>query len=106
MSDLFEFFEIFEDGLFRNLQENKNEKMSRSLLKINPMDLYNDDQFRVRFRMSKNTASDMLKLIENKIFWFNKSGDPTPPMIQLFVTLRILATGTFQQVDGDLFNLS
>jgi hypothetical protein len=97
------------DYLYLNQIEDDDssiERIQRRLTVTNPLNFYDDKEFKKRFRMSKSCASILCSQIESKIkrgvFRFNTMN----PMIQLLATLRVLASGTFQIIDGDLFEVT
>src|SRR5580700_2123839 len=100
----FEVFYLFDEGLFErgNQRRRFNNLIDRRILKCDPLTMFEDEQFRRRFRMSKDTAKMFCGFIEDRINWLSKRNDPTPTIIQFLSTVRVLATGTFQEVDGDL----
>ncbi|XP_030760951.1 putative nuclease HARBI1 [Sitophilus oryzae] len=68
----------------------------------NPIEKYNDVEFRKRFRFSKPIVQHiLLPIVEDQEQTTNR-GLPVPPIIGLLVTLRFYATGSFQIVCGDL----
>lgn len=76
------------------------------LSKQDHFDALDEEKFRRRYRMSKTSFEKLLQMIENGIKWVDHRNDPTPNHIQLQVALRFYATGSFQQVSGDLVGLS
>jgi hypothetical protein len=65
----------------------------------NPMEFYDNEEFRRRFRFSKNTVHLVLMpLVFNnqQLSGSNNRGLPIPPIFQLLLTLRFYATGNFQ----------
>lgn len=62
----------------------------------NPMHFYTDQEFKKRYRFSKETVQHtILPLIDN-IQFINRRGLPFPPLMMLLISLRFYATGTFQ----------
>ncbi|KAG0416199.1 hypothetical protein HPB47_006623 [Ixodes persulcatus] len=72
---------------------------------LNNMEIYNDAQFLARYRFTKATVQELLSLLPLKETG-DKRGLPLTPMLQLLVTLRFYAAGTFQSVTGDLVHVS
>ncbi|XP_050027901.2 putative nuclease HARBI1 [Dermacentor andersoni] len=73
--------------------------------RLNPLELYTDEEFRSRYRFSKQSVVLLLKelrLNRND----DKRGEPLPPVLKLLITLRFYATGAMQTVVGDLVNVS
>ncbi|KAH7932717.1 hypothetical protein HPB49_001692 [Dermacentor silvarum] len=71
----------------------------------NPMELYNNQQFLLRDRCSKETARELLLLLPLEVSENNR-GLPLSPMLQLLLALRFYGAGAFQIVTGDLINVS
>ncbi|XP_065295942.1 putative nuclease HARBI1 [Dermacentor albipictus] len=73
--------------------------------RLNPLELYSDEEFRSRYRFSKQSIVLLLKelrLNRND----DKRGEPLPPVLKLLITLRFYASGAMQTVVGDLVNVS
>ena len=83
----------------------RRKRIVKNYSDMDMVDKYNDEQFRERYRMKKSTFNELLQEISESLDKPTKRGNPVPPKVQLLVTLRYLATGTFQQVDGDLLGL-
>lgn len=66
----------------------------------NPLNHYADDEFQQRYRFDKETVHDILQMIEYGLTKLTNRGQPISPMLELLITLRFLATGSFQQKDG------
>ena len=69
-------------------------------------EMYDEEQFRSRFRLTKDGFREMLNIIEADIPAHNERGNPIPAEIKLLLTLRYYATGTFQEACGDLCYIS
>lgn len=67
---------------------------------------YDDEQFRSRYRLTKDAFQEFLAMIRADIQAHNDRGRPIPADIQLLITLRFYATGTFQLACGDLCEIS
>ncbi|XP_070386061.1 putative nuclease HARBI1 [Dermacentor albipictus] len=73
--------------------------------RLNPLELYSDDEFRSRYRFSKQSIVLLLKELRlNRNH--DKRGEPLPPVLKLLITLRFYSTGAMQTVVGDLVNVS
>ena len=68
--------------------------------------MYDEEQFRIRFRLTKDGFRVILNIIEEDISAHNERGNPIPAHIKLLVALRYYTTGTFQQACGDLCDIS
>jgi hypothetical protein len=61
----------------------------------NPLEFYNDGQFKLRFRVTKCTfLNEILPLVSQDTS--TNRGLPIPPIIQAAIVLRFYATGNFQ----------
>ena len=69
-------------------------------------DQYDEDQFRSRYRLTKDGFRALLEIIYPSIAPHNDRGKPIPADIQLLLALRFYATGTFQLACGDLTYIS
>ena len=74
--------------------------------KSNPIKLFDDDEFRNRYRLTKEAFHDLLKLCEPHLKTANNRGLPISILLKLCAVLRFFATGSFQIVTGDLEGLS
>ncbi|KAH9367537.1 hypothetical protein HPB48_001629 [Haemaphysalis longicornis] len=73
--------------------------------RLNPMELYSDDEFSFRYRFSKVAVMKMLEELcmrENS----DRRGAPLPPLLKLLIALRFHGSGAMQTVVGDLVNVS
>ena len=57
---------------------------------------YDEEQFWNRYRLTKAAFRELLEIIRPDISAHNDRGKPIPADIQLLLTLRFYATGTFQ----------
>lgn len=71
----------------------------------NPMELYDDAEFLLRYRFSKQAVQQLLLTLPLQTNT-DRRGCPVPPLLQLLVALRFYGAGTFQIVSGDLVNIS
>ncbi|KAH8027832.1 hypothetical protein HPB51_010478 [Rhipicephalus microplus] len=69
------------------------------------MQHFTDSEFLARYRFTKSSVK---KLLERLTFEESCSmcGHPLPPELQLLITLRFHAAGTFQVLMGDFVNVS
>ena len=67
---------------------------------------YDEEQFRSRFRLTKDGFRTLLDMLRHNLSGHNERGRPTSVDIQLLLTLRCYATGTFQLACGDLCDIS
>ena len=74
--------------------------------RFNPLEEYDDEDFRLHFGLSKDSVSDLAKILDEDLQHQTRRGLPLTPMQQVLIALRFYATGTFQRVIGDLFGVS
>ncbi|KAL0861600.1 hypothetical protein ABMA27_009099 [Loxostege sticticalis] len=67
---------------------------------------YDDEDFRIRFRLSKAAVYDLLIKIENNLEFISERNQSISPMNQLLATLRFYATNNSQLTIGDYSGLS
>ncbi|GLV40059.1 hypothetical protein CBL_02944 [Carabus blaptoides fortunei] len=66
----------------------------------NPFETYDEVEFKLRFRFSKQAVQNFLQLIDTKLEPIqNKRGLPVSKMNQLLVALRFYATGREEQTE-------
>ena len=58
-------------------------------------EMYDEEQFRSRFRLTKDGFWEILNIIEADISAHNERGNPIPAEIKLLLTLRYYATVTY-----------
>lgn len=66
----------------------------------------NDDDFERKFRLPKDMVNHLLEKIQSLLEPPSFLNNPISPKLQLLITLRFYATGTFQTVLEDLFGVS
>ena len=74
--------------------------------RLNSLEEYDDEDFRLRFRLTKDSVSDLVKILDKDLQHQTRRGLPLTPMQQVLIALEFYATGTFQRVIGDLFGVS
>ncbi|XP_067123241.1 putative nuclease HARBI1 [Centruroides vittatus] len=73
----------------------------------NPMEIYSEDEFRIRYRFSKSGFVRILNHIGDEIRHLDGRGLPLTTEQQLLTALRFYATaaGSYQRVAGDLIGV-
>ena len=71
----------------------------------NPLDMYDDVDFRQRFRLTRGTVLKLIAHIED-LEPLRQTVGAVPLHLQVLLGLRFSATGSFQRVCGDLFGVS
>ena len=66
---------------------------------------YDEEQFHGRYRVTKAGFRELLDIIRPGIAAHNDRGKLIPIDVQLLLTLRFYATGTFQMACGDLCDI-
>ncbi|KAI2643094.1 hypothetical protein H4Q32_027983 [Labeo rohita] len=92
-----------------NLNENQRaqQRPARVLLdRSDPLPYFDDTAFQGRFRMYKQHALEIISLLEPTLSCLSLRGRPLPSSLQVLLTLRFLATGTFHRETGDLCGAS
>ena len=74
--------------------------------RLNPLEEYDDEDFQLHFRLTKDSISDLVKILDKDLQHQTRRGLPLTSMQQRLIALRFYATGTFQRVIGDLFSVS
>ena len=88
-------------------QNTPQTRIRRYLLdKTNPLESFQDEEFRTRYRLTKSAVVDLMTICERDLAKPNNRGLPIPPLLKLTATLRFYAAGCFQIVAGDLEGLS
>ena len=63
----------------------------------NPMEFYNEEEFRMRFRFHKQTVLDsLLPIVVEDLSKVNNRGLPLPPLTKLLIAIRFYATASYQ----------
>ena len=65
-----------------------------------------NEDFRLRFRLTKDSVSDLVKILDKDLQHQTRRGLPLTPMQQVLIALKFYATGTFQRVIGNLSSVS
>ncbi|KAI4463265.1 hypothetical protein MML48_4g00015453 [Holotrichia oblita] len=73
----------------------------------NPIEYYNNFEFKRRYRFDKRIVNDvLLPMVNGHLEKPSNRGLPLPPMLCLLITLRYYATGNYQIVSADLRGVS
>ncbi|XP_050704110.1 putative nuclease HARBI1 [Eriocheir sinensis] len=92
-------------GQWEDLAIRRRTRLFRS--RRDPFEMYSEEEFTQRFRLSKQVTLDLLSKIQHLLpDSTRKRGLPIPPRLQLLVTLRYYATGSFQLDMGDCCDMS
>ena len=94
------------DNLQR-LQQIENIPRNRHYLSdiSNPLEHLEDYEFQAIFRFSKDTVRSVFEMISDDLSTFFGKVSNISPMLQLLASLRFFATGSFQNIAGDLLHI-
>ena len=73
--------------------------------RLNPLEVYTDDELFERYRFRRATIVFLLDMIGRDLLDSSRN-NALPPMLQLFVCLRFFATGAFHKLIGDSMHIS
>ena len=73
--------------------------------RLHPLDAYNDEEIRVRYRLTRPLIIDLHDLIYLDIEPQTNRNHAVPAMLQIFGAIRYYASRTFQTVVGDSIGL-
>ena len=73
--------------------------------RTNPFDMYSDHDMFMRYRFGKGDLWQICDVLSDELSFANARLGSTSPIIQLLLTLRILACGGFLLDTGDSFGL-
>ncbi|XP_066593204.1 putative nuclease HARBI1 [Prorops nasuta] len=74
--------------------------------RVNYLECLDDVDFKMRFRLNKDTVLMVLSLINDDLQFSSNKNHATPPLIQLLLTLRMYSTGSFLITMGDFSGVS
>ena len=74
--------------------------------RTNPFDMYSDHDMFMRYRFGKGDLWQICEVLSDELSFANARLGSTSPIIQLLLTLRILACGGFLLDTGDSFGLT
>ncbi|XP_062599917.1 putative nuclease HARBI1 [Saccostrea cucullata] len=88
------------------LEENKIRRNRIFRDRLNPLDAYDDAEILSRYRMTRQCLMDVIDIVRKDVSHETKRSHALTPEEQTFAALRYYATGSFQQVVGDILGLS
>jgi len=71
-----------------------------------PLDILDDDELVMRYRLNRQCIVDLCDLLANDLQRSTRRSGALSVSTQVLVALRYFATGSFQRVDGDLHGIS
>ncbi|RVE50827.1 hypothetical protein evm_004576 [Chilo suppressalis] len=102
--DIFDLIEDEFDDFFHRMTGPRREPIFR--YRFNNMEKYDDTDFKMRFRLSKEAVIHVFSLIEQSITTSTSRNYAVKPMDRLLLTLRYYVTGSFLGVVGDFTGVS
>ena len=87
-------------------EKRKSKDRRINYLALDVISLYNNEEFHQRFRMKKESMRELIRMIEGKLTWESNRNYPFPPDIQVITAIRVFRSGSFQQINGDLYSIS
>ncbi|KAL4702659.1 hypothetical protein ACJJTC_012288 [Scirpophaga incertulas] len=91
-----------EEEALLNEYMNRLERKERTVRsRPDHFNMWNSKDFHRRFRLMKESVQDLLSIIEDKIKHKTQRNQCISPMLQLLITLRFYATGSFYITVGD-----
>lgn len=92
---------------YLNENQHAQQRPARVLVdRSDPLHYFDDTAFQDRFRMSKENAVEIISLLEPRLSCLSLRGRPLPISLQVLLTLRFFASGTFHRETGDLCGAS
>lgn len=90
----------YESSVLENMQKRRKLGTQRPMKVLrdaqNPLEVMSDNEFSRAFRFSKDTVQDIMKMLSYGLAKNTNRGQPVSPMCELLITLRFLATGSYQ----------
>ena len=85
----------------------RQERIYRNLVdRQNPLEHFSDVEIFTNFRFRRDTLLDIVNLLQPHLHRPNNRGQPLPPLFQLLLALKFLATNSFHLVTGQALGLS
>lgn len=89
-----------------DLRQRRHQQRHTILPKNDLLAIFDDYEFKKRFRMNKQTFHVLLRMLKDELETFDKRNQPVCAENQLLIALRFFASGSFQIVSGDLIGFS
>ena len=107
MDEVIELAQIEIDNIENEINElTSNRKVYTVQTRLNPMQKYNDENFRKRFRLSKSSVIYLHSLIGADLEPIKtRVGFTLSALDKILITLRYYATACFQQVAADFYGV-
>lgn len=85
-----------------NAIRDRNPRVFRN--RIDPFEIYNDREFRQRYRLSKECARFVISLVEERLSSVSVRRNILSPTLQILIALRYYAKGCYQVELGKFFH--
>ena len=73
--------------------------------RINPLDIYNDEELIERFRFCRRDLYELVDELSPDLEFVSDHNAALPPTLQLLIALRFYANGAFQNTVGDMIGV-
>ena len=74
--------------------------------RLNPLDIFDDTELYSRFRFDREGIMMIIDLLDAELSHLTQQNHALPTSLQVFITLRYYASGSFQSVTGDTICVS
>ncbi|KAJ8307754.1 hypothetical protein KUTeg_014694 [Tegillarca granosa] len=71
----------------------------------NPLDIYDDVELYDRFRLPRNSLTNLINELRGELEHATRRQRAIPAELQVLVALRLLSSGSFQNLVGDMVNI-
>ena len=107
IGDILQIFEIAQQERDDDVEERTRKRSIRRIRDCsNPLEEYDSTQFLHRFRISKDSFCELLIILGDDMERPTKRSQSLSASLQLAITLRFYASGSFQTVIGDTCGVS
>ena len=97
---------LFMEGFHEEEEEVVPRRTRKLRTRADPMKLYNEREFKRRFRMTKDNVLRLSNLIKHHLEKENNRGHPLLPLQQLLLCLHHLGSASFQRATGDTMGVT
>ncbi|KAK7505119.1 hypothetical protein BaRGS_00003689 [Batillaria attramentaria] len=87
---------------FAFYQRRQRQRLSIFRDRTHPLEVYDDSNVYKKFRFSRRAILELTAEIEHELEYPARRTGALTPVLQVLLTLRYYATGTFQNTVGDL----
>ena len=101
-----EFFDDLDDAFDALANEVRVRRIPVIRDRQNPLTWYNDEQFKRRFRLRKETIMHLCDILSPVLQHPTHRCKSLSPLLQILLCMRVLAGGSYQIIAGDLIHVS